>query len=229
VDDRLDRFEAALGYSFADRSLLIVALTHPSFGAEHEQQPESYGRLEFLGDAVLGLVVTSELYTRWDLSEGEMTKARAAVVSERPLALVGAELGIPAAMLLGKGEEVSGGRDKDAIVSDVVESVLAAVYLDGGLDAASAVILRLWRPLIDRVAAAPGETDAKSTLQEALAVRGQEPVYRTEGSGPDHERIFDAEVLVDGVVAGRGTGTSKKRAEAAAASEALTSLGLDAG
>ncbi|MEX2323870.1 MAG: ribonuclease III [Acidimicrobiia bacterium] len=229
MDDPLDRLEAALGHSFVDRSLLIVALTHPSYGAEQEQLADSYGRLEFLGDAVLDLVVTTELYTRWDMSEGEMTKTRAAVVSERPLAVLGTQLGLPEAMYLGKGEEVSGGRNKDAIVSDVMESVLAAVYLDGGFDAVSAVILRLWRPLIEQGAATPGEADHKSTLQEALAVRGEAPVYRTEGSGPDHERIFDAEVLVDGVVVGRGTGSSKKRAEAVAASEALTALGLDAG
>ncbi|HUG74326.1 MAG TPA: ribonuclease III [Acidimicrobiia bacterium] len=229
MDDPLDRLEAALGHSFADRSLLIVALTHPSYGVEQERPAESYGRLEFLGDAVLDLVVTTELYTRWNMSEGEMTKTRAAVVSERPLAVLGTELGLPEAMFLGKGEEVSGGRHKEAIISDVMESVLAAVYLDAGFDAVSAVILNLWRPLIKQGAVTPGEADHKSVLQEALAIRGQVPIYRTEGSGPDHERVFDAEVLVDGVVVGRGTGTSKKRAEAVAASHALIALGLDAG
>jgi ribonuclease-3 len=229
VGDPLDRLEAALGHSFDDRSLLIVALTHPSFGAEQEEPGDSYGRLEFLGDAVLGLVVTTELYTRWDMSEGEMTKTRAAVVSERPLAILGTQIGLPEAMFLGKGEEASGGRNKDAIVSDVMESVIAAIYIDAGFDVVSSVILELWRPLIEQGAATPGETDHKSTLQEVLAVRGEAPIYRTEGSGPDHERFFEAEVLVDGVVVGRGMGSSKKRAEAAAASEALTALGLDAG
>jgi ribonuclease-3 len=229
VDDSLDRLEATLGHTFADRSLLIVALTHPSHVAEQDQPADSYGRLEFLGDAVLGLVVTSELYTRWDMSEGQMTKTRAAVVSERPLAVIGTQLGLPEAMFLGKGEEASGGRNKEAIVSDVMESVLAAVYLDGGFDVVSAVILNLWRPLIEQGAATPGEADHKSTLQEALAVRGQTPVYRTEGGGPEHARIFDTEVLVDGAVVGRGTGSSKKRAEAVAAREALAALGLDAG
>lgn len=229
MDDPVDRLEASLGHTFADRSLLILALTHPSYASEQDPPPESYGRIEFLGDAVLGLVVTTELYTEWELSEGEMTKTRAAVVSERPLAALGTAIGIPEAMFLGKGEEASGGRTKAAIVSDVVEAVLGAVYLDAGYDVASRVILDLFRPLIEQGAAVPGEADHKSTLQEALAVRGESPVYNTEGSGPDHARVFDAEVIIDGVIMGRGRGSSKKRAEALAAKEALRALGLDAG
>jgi ribonuclease-3 len=227
-DARSRGLDVVLGFKFRDPELIDRALAHRSYCAEHPDTL-SNERLEFLGDAVLGLVVTSELYTRWDMSEGQMTKTRAAVVSERPLAVIGTQLGLPEAMFLGKGEEASGGRNKEAIVSDVMESVLAAVYLDGGFDVVSAVILNLWRPLIEQGAATPGEADHKSTLQEALAVRGQTPVYRTEGGGPEHARIFDTEVLVDGAVVGRGTGSSKKRAEAVAASEALAALGLDAG
>jgi ribonuclease III len=140
---------------------------------------------------------------------------------------VGAAVGIPDALRLGKGEEASGGREKDAIVADAMEAVIAAVYVDGGFSAARRVVLDLWRPLIRERAATPGERDYKSLLQEALAVRSAEPAYEVDGSGPDHLRRFDARVLVDGKVVGRGSGTSKKRAQQAAARDALNRLDGD--
>lgn len=227
MDDLLGAVERALGHRFSDRSLLELALTHASFDTEQARPTGTNGRLEFLGDVVLGLIVSTDLYNRWDMAEGEMTKTRASVVNESALAAVGMTLGIPAAVRLGRGEDAGGGRAKPAIVADTVEAVIAAVYLDAGFEVAQRVVLDLWRPLIEANAITPGETDHKSILQEILASRGLVLEYRTTGSGPDHERMFDTVVMIEGEVAGRGTGTSKKRAEAIAAREALATLGLD--
>lgn len=224
MSDPIGDLERAIGHHFDDRSLIERALTHPSYASEQAERVRSNGRLEFLGDAVLGLVVSEELHDVWDMDEGLMTKARASVVNEEALFAMGASLGVPAALLLGRGEDADGGRSKPAIVADATEAVLAALFLDAGFDVTREVILRLWRPLIAERAQRPGERDHKSMLQELLAKRSLQAVYATEGSGPDHDRRFDAEVLVDGEVVGRGRGTSKQRAEAAAARDALGRL-----
>lgn len=217
--------EDSLGYSFVDRSLLDIALTHRSWMGE-EVADESNERLEFLGDSVLGLIVSTELHEAWDLTEGEMAKVRAAVVNEATLALVARSIGLDAALRVSRGEEASGGRDKASILSDAMEALIGAVYLDGGFEAAHRVVLDRWRPIIAERAAAPGERDYKTRLQEVLAQEGSFPVYDVSGSGPDHSRAFEAVVRVGDGVLGHGTGSSKKRAQQAAARAALEARGV---
>lgn len=210
-----------LSHSFRDPGLLRLALTHASTG-----KPENNERLEFLGDAVLGLVVSTELHEAWDLREGEMAKVRAAVVNEATLAAVARTLGIGDAVLMSRGEEASGGRGKPSILADAMEALIGAVYLDGGLEAARRVVLGRWRPVIAERAARPGERDYKTRLQEVLAREGALPVYDVTGSGPDHSRVFEAAVRVGDEILGRGGGSSKKRAQQAAARDALEARGV---
>jgi ribonuclease-3 len=210
----------ALGYDFESPELMELALTHRSYAAEHDLDV-SYERLEFLGDAVLQLVVTRHLYdTYQDLAEGEMAKVRAAVVNRKTLAGVARKLDLGNTILLGQGEEASGGRDKDSILADVVEALLGAIYLDGGYQPAAGLVLRHWVTLIEDRATAPGQRDYKTRLQEILAQRGETPRYELTDSGPDHAKQFAAELWVDDRIIGRGTGSSKKRAEQAAAKDA---------
>lgn len=212
----------ALGYDFDSPELMTLALTHRSYAAEHDLDI-SYERLEFLGDAVLQLAVTRHLYDTYrHMAEGEMAKVRAAVVNRKTLAGVARNLGLGASILLGQGEEASGGRDKDSILADVVEAVLGAIYLDGGYQPAADLILRHWVTLIEERATAPGQRDYKTRLQEILAQRGQAPRYELTDSGPDHAKQFAAELWVDDRIIGRGTGSSKKRAEQAAAKDATS-------
>ncbi|MDJ0712535.1 MAG: ribonuclease III [Woeseiaceae bacterium] len=226
MTERTD-LERALGYEFDSQELADLALTHRSFAAEHEMSI-SYERLEFLGDAVLQLAVTRHLYDEFDdLAEGEMAKVRAAVVNQKALATIARRLEIGEHIMLGQGEERSGGRDKDSILADVVESLLGAIYLDGGYEPASALVLELLVPLIAERAAAPGSKDFKTRLQEVLAQRGLQPRYEITETGPDHAKEFTAELWVDGDMIATGVGTSKKRAEQAAAAEAAARLAGD--
>ena len=223
-DAALDRLEQELRHRFEDRELLVLALMHRSYASEAALD-DSYERLEFLGDAVLQLAVTNHLYLEYpELAEGEMAKVRAAVVNERTLAKVARSLELGAILLVGRGEELTGGRDKDSILSDVVESVLGALYLELGFAAAQELILERWRPLIDERAADPGRRDYKTRLQEQLAQQGIRPIYEVHEYGPEHAKRFTARVLVSGRVLGEGTGTSKKRAEQVAAERAAESL-----
>lgn len=224
MDEATAAVAAALGHTFSDPGLIVAALTHRSRPAEDPVET-SNERLEFLGDAVLGLVVATTLHDRWDLVEGEMSKVRAAVVDEATLAGMARTLGVGQALRLGRGEENSGGRDKSPILADAMEALIGAVYVDAGLAAAEQVVLRHWGDLIERRAATPGDRDHKTQLQEMLARRGSVPEYTVEASGPDHARSFRAAVSAGGRVLGRGTGTSKKRAEQAAARRALAGLG----
>lgn len=223
----VQRLEARLGHHFTTKGLVELALTHRSYAAENRLDT-SYERLEFLGDAVLQLAVTRCLYDRYpELAEGELAKVRASVVNQRTLAVVARDLGIGPTILLGRGEELSGGRDKDSILADIVESLLGAVYLEVGYDRAAEIILRLWTPMIIDRAAAPGRRDFKTRLQEQLAQRGLLPRYEISESGPDHAKVFAARVWAGEEILGEGSGTSKKRAEQAAAHDASTRL-LDA-
>ena len=213
--------EKSLGYEFQSGDLVELALTHRSFAAEQELDV-SYERLEFLGDAVLQLAVTRYLYDSYpDLAEGEMAKVRAAVVNQKALAAIARRLAIGEHVLLGQGEERSGGRDKDSILADVVESLLGAIYLDGGYERTASLVLDLLTPLIEKRAADPGSKDFKTRLQEVLAQRGLSPRYEISESGPDHAKEFTAELWVDGEMLASGRGTSKKRAQQAAAAEAF--------
>ncbi|MGZ4649746.1 MAG: ribonuclease III [Kineosporiaceae bacterium] len=219
-----DALVEALGVRIAP-GLLERALTHRSYAYEHGNLPTNE-RLEFLGDAVLSLVVTDALYHRHpDLAEGRLAKLRAAVVNMRALAHVARALGVGDHILLGKGEEGSGGRDKSSILADTLEALIGAVYVEHGVDVASAFVRRLVDPLLTSSAAMGAGLDWKTSLQEltaelALGV----PEYQVSEEGPDHAKTFHATVLVQGGVRGQGTGRSKKEAEQGAAAAAFGSL-----
>jgi ribonuclease III len=207
-----------VGHDFVDLDLLARAMAHRSWCAE-TPGVTSNERLEFLGDAVLGLVVTDHIFRTYpDLPEGELAKVRASVVSAAALADVAAELDLGAALLLGKGEAASGGREKPSILADAMEAVIGAVYLDAGWDGAARVVLGLLGDRIAAAAAGPGGQDYKTRLQE-LSARSFEdvPSYLVVDEGPDHAKRFFATVVVGGEARGRGEGRSKKQAEQAAA------------
>jgi ribonuclease-3 len=214
-----------LGVPELDRDLLDLALTHRSFAYEHGGLPTNE-RLEFLGDAVLGLVVTEALYvTHPTLSEGRLAKLRAAVVNARALAEVGRTLGVGQHVLLGRGEEATGGRDKSSIVADTVEALLGAIYLDKGFDVAGGVVHRLFDPVMSAAADLGAGLDWKTSLQELAATLGLGvPEYLIDDSGPDHAKTFVARVRVTSGVFGEGTGRSKKEAEQQAAETAWRAL-----
>jgi len=207
-----------LGRGFVDRELLARALAHRSWCAERPGYP-SNERLEFLGDAVLGLVVTDFLFRTYpDLPEGQLAQVRASVVNAEVLAEIAEEMEIGPALRLGKGEDASGGREKPSILSDAMEAVIGAVYIDGGWDASAELVMRLLGTRIVDGAAGPGGHDFKTRLQELSARMHDElPRYRHVSEGPDHAKRFSATVSVHGVPVGRGEGRSKKQAEQAAA------------
>jgi ribonuclease-3 len=204
-----------------DPELLERALTHRSYAYEHGGLPTNE-RLEFLGDAVLGVIVTETLYRRHpDLSEGRLAKLRAAVVNARALAGVGRAIGLGRHIKLGRGEEATGGRDKASIVSDTVEAVIGAVHLSGGIETASMLVHRLFDPLIEQASALGAGLDWKTSLQELAAERGLGvPDYVIADAGPDHMKTFTAQVKVGERLYGNGVGRSKKEAEQAAAETA---------
>jgi ribonuclease-3 len=211
----------ALGDPVLDPELLERALTHRSYAYEHGGLPTNE-RLEFLGDSVLGVVVTETLYLKHpDLSEGRLAKLRAAVVNARALAEVGRSIGLGDHVKLGRGEEATGGRDKSSIVSDTVEAVIGAVHLSGGIETSSALVHRLFDPLIDAASALGAGLDWKTSLQELAADRGLGvPEYVITEEGPDHMKVFTAQVRVGEALYGNGVGRSKKEAEQAAAETA---------
>jgi ribonuclease-3 len=216
--------EERLQHTFARPALFRLALTHRSVTADDPARNDNE-RLEFLGDAVLQLVVTDLLYRSYpQLAEGQMAKVRAAVVSRGTLSEIARELGVGEFIELAPSEEATGGRHKDSILADAVEAIIGAVYLDGGMEPASTVVLRLWSSRVAERAKQPGVKDYKTRLQELTARDGHRPEYSVEGSGPDHERRFAAVVSVDGKEWGTGEGRSKKQAEQAAARVALESL-----
>ena len=217
--------EAVLGAGI-EAGLLERALTHRSYAYEHGGLPTNE-RLEFLGDAVLGLVVTDALYTRHpDLPEGSLAKLRASVVNTRALADVARALQLGRWLRLGRGEEVTGGRDKNSILADTMEAVIGAVYLDRGIGAATTLVRALFDPLMIAASEDGAALDWKTALQELSAARGLGvPDYRIAESGPDHAKSFVAEVAVGGEVCGSGAGRSKKEAEQQAAEAAFVQLG----
>lgn len=223
------RLQAALGWQFTDPELLERALTHRSYCSEHGVE-ESNERFEFLGDAVLGFVVTTFAFERFpQMPEGELAKLRAAVVSAETLAEVAEELDVGACLRLGKGEDASGGRAKPSILADAMEALIAAVYLDGGLEPASRLVLDTLEKRIREQATGPGGGDYKTRLQE-LAARecDQLPKYQVRHEGPDHSKQFFATVSLRGEVYGTGEGRSKKSAEQAAARVAWHALQYEA-
>jgi ribonuclease-3 len=222
---QLAQLEERLGVRFRDRSLLDLALRHGSFTHERGKDPlKSYERLEFLGDAVLSLVVSDDLYRRRpDIDEGGLAKARARIVNEAALASIARRLNLGRWMLLGRGEEKGGGRGRPSLLADGVEAVIGAIYIDSGYGVSHAVLIRWLGELAEDIQRA-GE-DFKSLLQERLQRRRQMPRYRiTQEEGPDHERTFVAVVEASGKALGQGRGKSKKEAEQMAASEAIAAL-----
>lgn len=216
--------EGGLGVR-VESGLLERALTHRSYAYENGGLPTNE-RLEFLGDSVLGLVVTDALFHGHpDLPEGQLAKLRAAVVNMRALAAVARQLELGRFLHLGRGEEGTGGRNKSSILADTMEAVLGAVYVDRGLDEAAAVIHRLFDPLITRSASLGAGLDWKTSLQElAAAELLGAPEYAVSDSGPDHEKVFQATVHVGDVLYGKGEGHSKKEAEQQAAETAWTAI-----
>ena len=217
--------EKTLGVTFRDRDLLRRTLTHRSYAYEQGGLPTNE-RLEFLGDAVLGLVVTDHLYrTHPDLPEGQLAKLRAAVVNMQALAAVARGIDLGRWVLVGRGEESTGGRDKASILADTLEALLGAVYLDRGMAVAVRLVHKLFDPLMTDSAARGASLDWKTSLQELTAAQllGV-PEYSVTESGPDHAKQFAATALIAGAPMGSGEGMTKKEAEQRAAEVAWTAL-----
>jgi ribonuclease-3 len=214
----LEELETVLGVQFTDRSILLGSLAHRSWCAENELFP-SNERLEFLGDSVLGLIVTHYVFENFpDLPEGQLSEVRAGVVNARVLAEVAQEIGLGKYLLLGKGEDGAGGRAKQSILADAFEAVVAAVYLDSDLAATRDLVLRCLESRIAEAVAGPGGRDYKTRLQELAAAKGiGRPRYVVRDEGPDHAKHFFASVFFGSECYGDGEGGSKKQAEQGAA------------
>ena len=225
--EKVRRAEKLLGYRFKDKALLETALTHPS-AAKHTSTTFNYERLEFLGDSVLGFIIAAEVFERFgDLEEGGLTRVKVSLVSGESLARVADGIGIAGLIIFGDSETGTGGRGLHSALENVYEAIVGALYLDGGIKTARKWVLDTLGPHICRDAADEPESP-KSTLQEWLQARGSKPEYRIVAeSGPPHARVFEAAVYVDGEQEGRGSGHSKKAAEADAARQALAQLGAD--
>lgn len=206
--------------------LYELALTHRSFAFEQPEAIDHNERLEFLGDAILGAVVTDLIFAKFpDLPEGDLARLRASVVNTVALAEIARTIGLGEHLKLGKGEEGSGGRDKASLLADSFEAVIGAVYLDRGINRVTEVLTPLFDAALDEVVAGGMTFDAKTALQEAaVKMSGDVPSYRVASSGPDHDKRFTAHVYIDGESYGSGTGHSKKEAEQRAAREALDTL-----
>ena len=222
----IKELEAAIGYRFRNISYLQNALAHSSYANERwHNSLMSNERLEFLGDSILGMVVADHLYRSFpNRPEGELTRMRADMVCERALAKVANQIGLGGHILLGKGEELGGGRSRESILADAVESIIAACYLDGGMEAAKLFIDRF--VLSDVPVTKLHNTDYKTALQELVQQKKNQIIqYTLVGeSGPDHDKQFRVELSLNGEVVGHGTGTSKKRAEQEAAKVAFEAL-----
>ena len=222
----IKELENAIGYRFHNISLLQNALAHSSYANERwHDSLKSSERLEFLGDSILGMVVADHLYRNFaNRPEGELTRMRADMVCEKALAQVANQIGLGEHLLLGKGEEQGGGRGRDSILADAVESIIAACYLDGGMEAAKAFISRF--VLVNVPVSRLTNADYKTALQELVQQkRNQVLTYTMVGeSGPDHDKRFEVELTLNGQVVGHGIGSSKKRAEQDAARNAMEAL-----
>jgi len=224
---QLSDLQTRLGYAFRDPALLRLALTHPSVAHEQGIPMQHNQRLEFLGDAVLQVVLTRELYEKFPAyGEGPLTKARARLVNRRSLAEKGRALGLGTHLILSRGEEANGGRERPSALADSFEALLGAIFLDGGFASAEKFILAQFNEASGAHAAIPGIDNPKGELQELLQSRSPEaPEYQVIAtSGPDHDRLFECTVHHGGTELARGQGKSKKEAESAAALAALLTL-----
>jgi ribonuclease-3 len=225
-ENKFADLEARIGHTFTDRSLLEEALTHRSAANELSDRIADNQRLEFFGDSILGFLVSHLLFVRFpEAQEGELTRMRATLVDEQNLFLIAGRLELGTFLVLGKGEEKCGGREKRSILADACEAVIAAVFLDGGIRAVRVVVRRLFGDCV--AAALTGNArDYKSELQELVQSRAvPAPTYELTGTdGPDHEKIYTVSVFLEGLPVGSGSGRSKKEAQQAAACEALAAL-----
>jgi len=222
-----EELQRQLTYSFVDPGLLRLALTHPSVAHEQSAPIQTNQRLEFLGDAVLQLVLTRELYEKFpSFGEGPLTKARAQLVNRRSLAEQARQLGLGQYLILSRGEEISGGRERLSALADTFEALLGAIFLDGGFDAARVFILQQFGASFGELSAIPTLENPKGELQEFLQATSTEaPRYHVvSASGPDHDRVFECTVHHGGTELARGQGKSKKAAESEAALAALARL-----
>jgi len=220
----MDSLEELLGYKFRNSLLLAEALTHPSLAYETQRPHFDNQRLEFLGDAVLQLALTSHLYQIFPgFTEGDLTKMRARLVSKEALYNLAIGIDLGRFVLLGRGEELSGGRERASTLADAFEALLGAVYLDGGFEAACDVVLKVAKEEVDKISEEPEEKNPKGRLQEALqAILPESPVYKVVSEeGPDHDKYFVVEVHWNNIMLASGKGKNKKQAEAAAAGNAI--------
>lgn len=230
VNPSLDEFESIIKYSFKNKQLLTLALTHSSYGNEHKKEKyENNERVEFLGDAALDLIISRYIFDMFPfMPEGELTKLRAGVVCETSLARVAVDLRIGEFLLLGKGEENTGGRTRDSILADAVEAVIGAIYLDGGFVEAEKFVIGIMANAVENLKTSYRTIDCKTHLQEVIQKTSKNPIAYSivDEKGPDHNKVFIAEVRHNDKVIGVGNGRSKKEAEQSAASDALSKLGV---
>ncbi|MDD5945038.1 MAG: ribonuclease III [Clostridia bacterium] len=226
----LEQFEEIIQYKFSNIELLKKAFTHSSYANEkHIEKYDNNERLEFLGDAVLELVISDYIYNNYaHMPEGELTKLRAGTVCETSLAERARDIHISDFIMLGKGEETTGGRRRDSILADAFEAVIGAVYLDGGIEAARRHILTQLEGTVGKIKLSLNTIDCKTRLQEEIQKTSKEPIhYMIVGeSGPDHDKLFTAAVSHDGATLGMGSGKSKKEAEQSAAMDALRKMNI---
>jgi len=221
--------EEKIGYRFKDKMLFERALTHSSYANEGKKNGKNNERLEFLGDSVLSLVVAKHLFLKYkSIPEGELTKLRASLVCEKALDKFAKKIDLGKYLLLGKGEEMTGGRKRPSILSDAFEAVIAAIYLDGGFDEAEKFVLGFIPEELD-IKSANHFADYKTALQEIIQQNREEKIdyVMVEEKGPDHAKVFTFEVMLNSNVIGKGEGSSKKQAEQNAAKEALKLMGYD--
>ena len=229
--DSLRQYEKIIGYEFKDKNKLVLALTHSSYANENKSDRlSSNERLEFLGDAVLSIVISEYIYTNHaNLAEGEMTKARANIVCESSLAYCASKIELGKFLFLGKGEELTGGRTRVSILSDAFEALIASIYLDGGMSEARKFILDKMKPVIEGAIDGIISLDYKTQLQELVQKNnGQKIMYEIlDEKGPDHNKVFTTQVKIADKVMGSGKGKSKKESEQNAAKAALEKLNVE--
>ncbi len=217
-------FETNIGYSFKDIEHLKIALTHKSFIDEEPTSPTNQ-RYEFIGDTILDFDLSLFLFDNYpNLDEGSLTKIRSGAVDQNALVNLAKEIDIGKFLFMSKPEESTGGRDKSSILEDAVEALIAAIYFDGGLEEVNKFISKFIYPLIDKLSKNPGQKDYKTRLQEYFAKKGQKVTYTAKSEGPDHNKQFNAQVILENKIIGKGIGKSKKNAEQMAAKDAFSKM-----
>ena len=217
-------FEKNISYSFKDIEHLKIALTHKSFIDEEPTSPTNQ-RYEFIGDTILDFDLSLFLFDNYpNLDEGSLTKIRSGAVDQNALVNLAKEIDIGKFLFMSKPEESTGGRDKSSILEDAVEALIAAIYFDGGLEEVSKFISKFIYPLIDKLSKNPGQKDYKTRLQEYFAKKGQKVTYTSKSDGPDHNKQFNAQVILENKIIGNGIGKSKKNAEQMAAKDAFSKM-----